>query len=128
MTAPAVRRGVGGQFVSTGEIGRVTVAIGPEMFEEWKRSDKCRDLLAGAARRVAADAADLAPDDPAGPPKDLHSSIRGAPVLTSDGWHGRVTVLNFKGGWYEFGTSRHPARPYLRPAAEAAGLRLEAAP
>ena len=117
-----------GRFVSTGEIGTMRVAITPGFFEEWKRGEECRDLMASAARRVAADASRLAPDDPTGPPKDLHSSIRGTPVLTEDGWHGRVSVLNFKGHWYEFGTSTRAARPFLRPAAMAAGLRLEADP
>ena len=30
----------------------------------------------------------------------------------------RVRVEDFKGGWWEFGTSRFPADPFLRPAAE----------
>lgn len=30
----------------------------------------------------------------------------------------RVRVDDFKGGWWEFGTSRFPPDPFLRPAAE----------
>ena len=32
---------------------------------------------------------------------------------------GRVNANDFKAHWWEYGTSRHPADPYLRPAAEA---------
>jgi hypothetical protein len=32
----------------------------------------------------------------------------------------RVVARDFKSGWYEFGTARTPARPYLRPGVAAA--------
>lgn len=31
---------------------------------------------------------------------------------------GRVNAHDFKAHWYEFGTRRHPAEPYLRPGME----------
>lgn len=105
--------------------GTIDLNLSPDLGGAWRRSRECRDLVAGAAKAAARQAALLAPDDPHGPAKDLHSSIVGEAVLTEEGWVGRTVVRNFKGAWYEFGTSKQAARPYLRPGAEAAGLRFE---
>jgi hypothetical protein len=94
-------------------------------FEEWKRSKAAKEHLEKITAAVAVTASELAPDDPStGPDEDLHGSIRGEAILTDDGYIGRVKALNWKAAWYEFGNSRTPAHPYLRPAAEAHGLKF----
>lgn len=76
-------------------------------------------VLAARAARVRDRARALAPDDPSTGPPDLRSEIDSEVVRGPRGWVGRVVSRNWKGHFWEFGTARTPARPYLRPALEA---------
>lgn len=93
--------------------------LDPHFETNFYRSPDVKRILEERTEAVAERARQLAPDDPATEGDDLHSMIEGEVVLEARGFVGRVTSKNFKGGWYEFGTSRQAARPYLRPAAEA---------
>lgn len=87
------------------------------------RSPEVRDDLLELAEEAAARAAELAPDDPeTGGDEDLAGSIVGEVVLGPDGFRGRVTARNYKGLFWEAGTSEHAPRPFLRPAVESLGL------
>jgi hypothetical protein len=134
MTGPL--RDENGRFVSksspaaaaagvAGVTAGLSLDLVPDLGSAWRKSDECRDVVAIKAREVERFAVSLAPDNPRGPTADIHTSIRGEPVETEDGWIGRVSAFDFKSHWYEFGNSRHAARPYLRPAAEAAELTFE---
>lgn len=92
--------------------------LDPDYEQGAYRTDEVRDLIEDAGARTEAVAKSLAPDDPATIGDDIVSSIYHDTFLTPAGWQGRVGVTDFKGGWYEFGTSRQPARPYLIPAVE----------
>jgi hypothetical protein len=78
-----------------------------------------RDVLEPKAEKVAERARQLAPDDPATTSDDLRSSIRVVLMLRAGGWIARVVATDYKAHWKEFGSSREPAKPYLRPAVEA---------
>lgn len=54
----------------------------------------------------------------------LAKSVRYKLVETPDGWVASVNFGRFYGRFYEFGTSKTPARPFLRPGVRAAITRF----
>ena len=89
------------------------------------RSAPVKEKLLDLAEEAALRAQQLAPDDPeTGPDVDLEGSIVGEVVLTENGYRGRVTSRNYKGRFWEGGTSEHAPRPFLRPAVESLGLEV----
>lgn len=90
----------------------------PNFRGELLRSAEIRAVLEEKATAAAKTASRLAPDDPRTSGADLHSSIVADVELTARGYAARVAALDFKAGWYEFGSSRTRARPFLRPAVE----------
>lgn len=89
------------------------------------RSPELRDDLLEVAEQAAQRAAELAPDDPdTGSDEDLAGSIVGEVILGPDGFRGRVIARNYKGLFWEAGTSTNPPRPFLRPAVESLGLKV----
>lgn len=104
------------------------VELDPNFKQAALRSAELRLVLEERAGEVARRAAELAPDDPSTSGQDLHTSIVAEVGLTELGLVGRVNALNFKAPWYEKGTSRQAAQPFLAPAAEQLIGRLERAP
>lgn len=88
------------------------------------RSSAVKNKLEALVEEGARRASELAPDDPATGSPDLHSSVVGEVILTGQGYLGRVIATDYKGMFYEFGTSRNEPRPFLRPALEGMGLEL----
>lgn len=96
--------------------------MNPHFEKEVQASDGVRDFLANLVPDIARDARELVAVDTG----DLRDSIEGEVGTSDRGGHmGRVVAKDFKAAWEEFGTSRQSERPFLRPAAEAAGLHLE---
>lgn len=100
----------------------------PNFRAELLRSVGVKTVLEELAGRAAARAAELAPDDPRTQDNDLHSSVYGDVAMTPRGWAGRVGATNFKAPWFEVGSARTPARPFLRPAVEETVGPIEADP
>lgn len=106
------------------QLDRALVALGEEFG-----SNNPKNVLRGALKdggKVFADAAiPLAPDDPATVNEDLRDSIR---VLSKAAGAEKEQPLEvyigptrrgFYGLFQEFGTARHSAKPFLRPAFDA---------
>lgn len=74
-------------------------------------------IVADRGEAVAERARELAPDDPTTAGSRIADGI-GVDVETVDGRRVAHVHSGFPGPFHEFGTSRHPARPFLRPAAE----------
>lgn len=105
--------------------GRSTFVPNPAFRAAAFRSRELGQTMRSIAEDAAAIASDLAPDDPetfSG--EDLAGSIRGEVILGPDGFRGRVLAMNYKGLFWEFGTSTNEARPFLRPALEQMGLEV----
>jgi hypothetical protein len=87
--------------------------------DEILRSQPVRAIVEDRTQAAAERASRLAADDPSTSGQDLHSNIEADVGLDAHGWVGRVNANDWKAGWFEFGTSRQAARPFLRPALEA---------
>lgn len=92
--------------------------LDPSFEGELFRSSEVGLLLGGLADKVARRAQDLSPDDPDTPTSSIANGIVGDVSMTRRGWLGRVNGFDFKTGWFEFGTSRTPARRMLGRALE----------
>ena len=96
------------------------------------KSKKASKLAATVVRKTAKDieasAKSVAPRDPARPPKDpsrrvtgnLRNSITTSDLrgTTGDNPEAEVRASANYAGYQEYGTSRMPARPFMRPAAD----------
>lgn len=58
--------------------------------------------------------------------KSIRKGIEAVVEFENGRWVGRVIAKDFKSGWFEFGTVKMRARPFLAPAAMALGYHLEA--
>lgn len=90
----------------------------PGFKRELERSDEAAAIARDLAEQVADRARSRAPDDPDTP----GSSIADAIAVDSGEDRGRrttrVNALDWKSHFFEYGTSRMHARPFLRPSAE----------
>lgn len=99
--------------------GRSGFKMDPTFAARVLHAPGVRDVLEPRAEKVAERARQLAPDDPTTTHDDLRSSIGVVLMLRAGGWIARVIATDYKAHWKEFGSSREPAKPYLRPAVEA---------
>lgn len=105
--------------------GRSTFVPNPAFRAAALRSKELGETLRELAEQGATIAEALAPDDPETlSVEDLPGSIRGEVVLGPDGFRGRILAMNYKGLFWEFGTSTNEPRPFLRPAVEELGLEV----
>lgn len=81
-------------------------------------SDDVGDLVGGLAADVAVEARKRAPDDPDTPGSSIAEGIEVDTGLERGRRVARVNALDWKSHFFEYGTSRHSARPFLRPSAE----------
>jgi HK97 gp10 family phage protein len=92
--------------------------LGNEMLQ---RAAAEADMLA-AAQPIVDDARSNAPRDPGGRPGFAADTIHSEVLEPHEGEIARVGVGPDETGWYlrfpEFGTSKQPARPWLRPAVD----------
>lgn len=99
-------------------MARADFRLDPTFEGELFRSNPIRELLEPQVEAVAARARELAPDDPRTPGSSIAKGIEGQVGMRPAGWVGRVNGFDFKTGWFEFGTSRTPARRMLGQALE----------
>lgn len=109
-------------------MARSDFRLDPRFEGELLRSNEIRVLLEPKVDAVVDRARALAPDDPATPGSSIAKGIQGQVAMTPKGWRGRVNGFDFKTGWFEFGTSRTPARRMLAQAAEEIVGPIEADP
>lgn len=88
----------------------------PGFAQEWLASDEALELVDRIAKTAAPIAVQLAPKRL----EHLADSIEPAAGVVNGVATGRVNAHDFKAHWWEFGTRRHGAEPYLRPAMETA--------
>lgn len=105
-------------------LGKVTFIPNPDFEREYRSSKDCHAMLLATAEKIAEVAATIAPDDPRTSAPDLHTGFRGEVISTEEGLVGRTKNINWKAGFYEFGTVRQNPRPSLVPAAESLGLEV----
>lgn len=87
----------------------------PSFASDFLASDEALELVERLAQDAQPIAYDLAPKRL----ENLADSITVVAGLEDGVATGRLLAADFKAHWYEFGTERHPAEPYLRPAIEA---------
>lgn len=87
----------------------------PDFASDFNKSEEALALVG----ELANTAADLAKADARRRTGNLADSIEAVAGLVDGVATGRVNANDFKAHWWEFGTRRHPADPYLRPAATA---------
>lgn len=86
----------------------------PTFAGDYYKSDDALALVDEVGARVVTRAQDLARKRL----EIMADSIDRQTGVEGDRATCRVAVTDFKGGWWEFGTVRFPADPFLRPAAE----------
>ena len=93
-----------------------SVRLNRAAIDAWAKSDDAKKLLDALGEGIAGDAADAAPRRSGA----LAESITHEVGVDSDGAYVRVSwdKAHFYGLFVELGTSKMPARPFLRPAAE----------
>lgn len=92
----------------------VRFELDPRFEENFLRDVELRSLIDDLTGKVAGRSRQLV----AGSSHRIAENIETDTTLGPGGWVGRVIADIFWGGFVEFGTSQHPARPYLRPALE----------
>lgn len=97
-----------------------------DLADELSRSTEVKELLEDLADTIAERASELAPYRTGDLAESLEGDVRSEVSLGEDGFVGIVSSDDYKAPWWEFGTSRNEARPFLRPAVEEQGLDLEA--
>lgn len=97
-----------------------------DLEEELARSTEVKELIEDLLERAKPIAQDLAPKKTGDLQDGIEEEVQGEVGLGEDGFFGILKSTDFKGAWWEFGTSRHDAKPYLRPAVEALGLEVSA--
>lgn len=96
------------------------VIIDPDFAAAILRSADVRDMVKTAADEVG---------DRAKTETTSESIAKGIEVevgLQDGAWTGRINAKDFKSGWFEHGTVKMRARPFLRKAAMALGYKIEA--
>lgn len=95
-----------------------------DLAEEFANSEEAKALLEefGKASGIVEDAATRAPYKTGDLAEGVFYEVG---FEAGVGWIGRLGDEDFKAHFWEFGTSRNDAIPYLRPAAEAAGLTFD---
>jgi hypothetical protein len=81
---------------------------------EWLASDDALELVLNIADAAVPVAQALAPKRE----EHLANSIEATAGFVDGVATGRLLAKDFKAHWWENGTSRHAAQPYLRPAME----------
>ncbi len=92
------------------------VRLNQGAIEAWARSADAQRVLDGLGEAIAADAKDAAPRDSGAGAESIHHELG----VDSDGAYVRVSWdrNHFYMFFSEVGTSKMPARPFLRPAAQ----------
>lgn len=93
-------------------VARVRFKLDRRGVDQIFREPTMKVFLAELGEAVAARARILAPFLSG----DLRNSIEVEVVFEAGRWICRVVARDFKGGWWEFGTEKRPAEPYLWPA------------
>lgn len=84
-----------------------------------KVTAEARRAVTAAGEEAAQNAAGLAPRESG----KMADSIEATPGANTKGPFSDVTVEPFYSTFVEFGTSRQPARPFIRPSTQAAAAR-----